>query len=227
MSPRMKLLTSDSAGVTHVCLYSYSSGTYHPRYAEGFTWGTWTNKQYCKKGARICAIQTRVQKYTKSGDNVALDGVRFYCCANVVGVTVHLDPVFELAGGSGTGSYFTEQRQISVGLVSSSQIDQSTSFSIAASMSASIDYKIFSASLSVDTSFAQSAFSSTLSTRQSKTTKTTTWHLKFGDPLFVYQGRTVVKMSDGGSFEMAGEVLQQSSKKLKSTAIEVLKKTNE
>ncbi len=215
---------SDVSGGNDFAMYSQGTNSFSEHKATGASipgWGTWRGKQYCRTGARICAIQTKVQKQ-HSGDNIGLNGVRLYCCANVVSVKVNLDALFEIEGGGDNGSSYTVSKQVSVGLISSSQIDQATSFSVAASMSASVSWGAFSATAGLEASYAKSAFSSALSSRQEKTTSTTSWVLRFAGPLYVYQGRTTVYMSDGGSFELAGDVIHQSDSRLNVTNIEVL-----
>ncbi len=215
----------DSAGGVNMKLYKHGSSGYTAYAISGVTvptWGVWRGMQYCRKGAKICAIQTRVQDPLSSGDDVALSGVKLFCCSNVKSVKVHLDAMYEVEGNSGSHSYYTETRQITTGLVSSSQIDETTSFGVAASLSASVGWGAFSGSVGLETSYAKSAFSSALTNRKEQTTSTTSWKVKFSDPLYVYQGRTTVYMSDGGSFELAGDIIQQSDSKLDVTNIEVL-----
>ncbi len=216
----------DNAGGSNLYMYKNSSTGYTEFQATGTTipdFGQWRGTRYCRKGAKICAIQTKVQeKQVSGGDDVALDGVRLYCCANVVSVKVYLDALYEIEGQGGSKSSYTETRDIAVGLVSSTQIDESTSFDVAASLSLSANFGVFSGSAGLEASYAKSAFSSALNSRQQKTTKSTSWHVRFSDPLYIYQGRTVVYMSDGGTFELAGDLIQQSDSRLNASSIEAL-----
>ncbi len=219
--------SDDESGGNNLKLYtSTSSSSFTEHAVSGVTipgWGNWLGKQYCRKGAKICAIQTQVEAMQSTGtDDAALDGVRLFCCANVDSVKVHLDAIYEIEGNSGDGSTYTETKQVSVGLISSSQIDESTSFSVAASVSASVGWGGVSASVGLEAGYAKSAFSSALNSREQQRTRNTVWQVTFSDPLYVYQGRTTVYMSDGGTFELAGDVIQQSDSKLDVTNIEVL-----
>ncbi len=159
-------------------------------------------------------------------DDSALNGVRLQCCAKVASVKVRLNPLFELAGGSGSGSSVTYTKSFSLGLLSSSQFDKSTSFEIATAVSAEVSYAgaaaSASASASVNTNSVTSTFSSALNTKEEKRSETTTWVVKFSDPLYVYQGRTSIHMSDGSVIEMGGEYLVQSNQKLSTSSYTIL-----
>lgn len=43
-------------------------------------WGSWGGQALCTGGSAVCGIQTRVEGSQGSGDDTALNGVRFLCC---------------------------------------------------------------------------------------------------------------------------------------------------
>ncbi len=216
----------DTAG-NNLAIYCNPSSTEYKISAISISgWGDWQGRRYCRTGAAFCGIQTRVEARQGKGDDTALNGVRLDCCAKVASVMVRLNPLFEIAGGSGSESSVTYTKTFSLGLLSSSQFDQRTSFEIATAVSAEVSYAgaaaSASASASVNTNSVSSTFSSALNTREEKRSETTTWVVKFSDPLYVYQGRTTIHMSDGSAIEMGGEFLVQANEKLSTASYPIL-----
>ena len=173
---------------------NYVSASGAPNY-----WGDWSTRS-CPHGSKICGIQTRVEPRI-DGDDTALNGIKFTCCATVVKVDAYLKTIYHGDGGSGSSSYTRITRTIETGISSTMQVDNKESLTIATHVGASVNYGAVSGDASIDVGYLTETFKSTINTRSEKKTETREFMIYLNEPTYIYQARSTIVMSDGSTIE--------------------------
>ena len=135
------------------------------------------------------------------GDDTALNGIRFTCCAQVVKVDVYLKTIYHGEGGSGSSSYTKITRTIETGIESSTQVDNKESLDSATHVGLSVTYGAVSGDASIDVGYLRETFKSTINTRSEKKIETREFMIYLAEPTYIYQSRSVIVMSDGSTIE--------------------------
>jgi len=173
-------------------------------------WGDWWEEKGCKYGTKICGLKTRVEGRQGGGDDTALNGVEFFCCAKVSKVEVFLKPIIEAAGGSGNKSSYRRKIKVSVGLKSSSTIQRTTAVNVASELSASGLIKAVNFGGKISSSFARSTFSSVFRQTSMNRTEEREYTIFFDKPTYVYQARSTIVLTDGSEISQGSHVIQRS-----------------
>ena len=70
--------SGDDTATNCIELYCSSSGTW--MYGGCTGWGRWHGPQWCGRGKKICAVNTRLEWKQGRGDDTSLNNVEFKCC---------------------------------------------------------------------------------------------------------------------------------------------------
>ena len=188
----------DTAGNTLELLCS-TNYQYYRAIGAPDNWGKWSDG-HCPHGTRICGIQTRVEDPI-DGDDTALNGIRFTCCATVKKVEAYLKSIYHGEGGSGHKSYVMIKRVVSTGVSSSSTISSTTKLDIAVHVGGSVSYGAVTGQASVDVGYLREKFKSTINTWSQNITETKEFTIYLKHPTYLYQARSTIYMSDGSTVE--------------------------
>ena len=188
----------DTAGNT-LLLRCGTGNNYYGAHHAPDNWGSWYT-QYCHHGSRICGIQTRVEGRV-DGDDTALNGIRFTCCATVKKVVAYLKTIYHGEGGSGANSYTRIERTVSSGMETTVRMDTTEKNEIATHVGMSVEYGAVKGDASIDVSYLRETFKSTITTTSQNITETKEFKIFLAEPTYLYQARTIIEMSDGSTVE--------------------------